>query len=100
MIELLLENRLVQLVILALLIAVAARLAYHIWGLRSVQRRIRIVGVGGAGSNAVDALIGARIRGTEYIAVNTDAQALRRSKARRKIQIGRAMTDGLGAGGG
>jgi cell division protein FtsZ len=99
MIELLLENRLVQVVLLAVLIAVAARLAYHIWGLRSVQRKIRIIGVGGGGSNAVDALIGARIRGTEYIAVNTDAQALRRSKARRKIQIGRAMTDGLGAGG-
>ncbi|HEV8489054.1 MAG TPA: cell division protein FtsZ [Candidatus Limnocylindrales bacterium] len=97
--ELILENRLVQLALLAALIAVAARLAYQIWGLRSVQRRIRVIGVGGGGANAVDALIGARIRGTDYVAINTDAQALRRSKARRKIQIGKGMTDGLGAGG-
>lgn len=99
MIELLLGNRLVQLTLLAVLIAVAARLAYNIWGLRSVQRRIRVIGIGGGGSNAVDALIGAHIRGTDYVAINTDAQALRRSKARQKIQIGKGMTDGLGAGG-
>jgi cell division protein FtsZ len=99
LLELLLGNRLVQLALLAALLAVAVRLSLHIWGLRSVERRIRIIGVGGGGSNAVDALIGARIRGTSYVAINTDAQALRRSRAPRKIQIGKAMTDGLGAGG-
>ncbi|MDQ2965720.1 MAG: cell division protein FtsZ [Chloroflexota bacterium] len=97
--ELLLGNRLVQLAVLAALLAVAVRLGLHIWGLRAVERRIRVVGVGGGGSNAVDALIGAGIKGTDYIAINTDAQALRRSRAPKKIQIGKAMTDGLGAGG-
>jgi cell division protein FtsZ len=96
---LLLGNRLVQLVLLAVLLTVAVRLALHIWGLKAVTRRVRVIGVGGGGSNAVDALIGARIRGTDYVAINTDAAALRRSRAPRKIQIGKAMTDGLGAGG-
>ncbi|MGZ8528517.1 MAG: cell division protein FtsZ [Candidatus Limnocylindrales bacterium] len=97
--ELLLGNRLVQLVLLAVLLAVAVRLALYIWGLRAVERHIRVIGVGGGGSNAVDALIGARIRGADYVAINTDAAALRRSRAPKKIQIGKAMTDGLGAGG-
>ena len=97
--ELLLGNRLVQLVLLAVLLAVAVRLALYIWGRRAVERHIRVIGVGGGGSNAVDALIGARIRGADYVAINTDAAALRRSRAPKKIQIGKAMTDGLGAGG-
>lgn len=97
--ELLLGNRLVQLVLLAVLLAIAVRLALYIWGLRAIERRIKVIGVGGGGSNAVDALIGARMRGTDYVAINTDAAALRRSRAPKKIQIGRAMTDGLGAGG-
>jgi cell division protein FtsZ len=97
--ELLLGNRLVQLVLLAVLLAIVVRLSLYIWGLRAIERRIRVVGVGGGGSNAVDALIAARVRGTDYVAINTDAQALRRSRARKKIQIGKGMTDGLGAGG-
>jgi cell division protein FtsZ len=99
LLELLLGNRLVQLVLLAVLLTIAVRLALNIWGLRAVERRIKVIGVGGGGSNAVDALIGARIRGTDYVAINTDAAALRRSRAPKKIQIGKAMTDGLGAGG-
>jgi cell division protein FtsZ len=97
--DLLLGNRLVQLVLLAVLLTIAVRLALYIWGLRQIERRIKVIGVGGGGSNAVDALIGARIRGTDYVAINTDVAALRKSRAPKKIQIGKAMTDGLGAGG-
>ncbi|HKG57489.1 MAG TPA: cell division protein FtsZ [Candidatus Limnocylindrales bacterium] len=62
-------------------------------------RTIRVVGVGGGGGNAVDAMIRARTRGVEFIACNTDAQALAESHAEQKVQIGAALTDGLGAGG-
>lgn len=60
---------------------------------------IKVVGVGGAGGNAVNRMIEAKIRGVEFIVVNTDAQVLRRSKALQKIQIGSQLTKGLGAGG-
>ena len=62
-------------------------------------RKIRVVGVGGAGANAVQAMIAARLKGVEYIVVNTDARALRRSSASTRIAIGRQITNGLGAGG-
>jgi cell division protein FtsZ len=61
--------------------------------------RIKVVGVGGGGSNAVSRMIRAEIRGIEFIAVNTDAQALMRADADRKIHIGDKLTKGLGAGG-
>jgi cell division protein FtsZ len=61
--------------------------------------RIKVVGVGGGGSNAVSRMIRAEIRGIEFIAVNTDAQALMRADADRKIHIGDKLTRGLGAGG-
>jgi len=60
---------------------------------------IKVVGVGGAGGNAVNRMIEAKIRGVEFIVVNTDAQVLRRTKALQKIQIGSQLTKGLGAGG-
>jgi cell division protein FtsZ len=60
---------------------------------------IKVVGVGGGGSNAVTRMIQAEVRGIEFIAVNTDAQALARSDADRKIHIGDKLTKGLGAGG-
>ena len=60
---------------------------------------IKVVGVGGGGSNAVSRMIQAEVRGIEFIAVNTDAQALARSDADRKIHIGDKLTKGLGAGG-
>jgi len=60
---------------------------------------IKVIGVGGAGSNAVDRMIQVGIRGVDFIAVNTDAQALERSEAPCKIQIGEKFTRGLGAGG-
>jgi cell division protein FtsZ len=62
-------------------------------------RAIRVVGVGGGGSNAVDRMVGARIHGVGFVACNTDAQALRRSSADTRIRIGGAITRGLGSGG-
>lgn len=61
--------------------------------------KIKIVGVGGGGCNAVDRMIQSGLKGVEFIAVNTDAQALNHSLADIKIQIGRVETRGLGAGG-
>ena len=60
--------------------------------------RIKVVGVGGAGSAAVNRMIEAGVEGVEFIVVNTDAQALHHSKASKKIHIGRDTTRGLGAG--
>lgn len=60
--------------------------------------RIKVVGVGGAGNNALARMIEARIHGVEFIAVNTDAQALHTSNAPVKIHIGKSLTRGLGAG--
>ena len=59
---------------------------------------IKVVGVGGGGGNAVDRMIESGIKNVEFIAINTDAQALRRSKADTRIQIGEKLTRGLGAG--
>ena len=60
--------------------------------------RIKVVGVGGGGNNAVNRMIEAGLRGVDFIAVNTDKQALFLSKANTKIQIGDKLTKGLGAG--
>jgi len=60
---------------------------------------IKVVGVGGGGSNAVNRMISAGLRGVEFIAINTDAQALALSNADKKIHIGGKLTKGLGAGG-
>ena len=59
---------------------------------------IKVIGVGGAGNNAVNRMIEAGIRNVEFIAVNTDRQTLNESKAGSKIQIGEKLTRGLGAG--
>jgi cell division protein FtsZ len=59
---------------------------------------IKVIGVGGAGNNAVNRMIEAGIRNVEFIAVNTDRQTLNESKANSKIQIGEKLTRGLGAG--
>ncbi len=59
---------------------------------------IRVIGVGGAGNNAVNNMIDSGITSAEFIAVNTDAQILACNKAKKKIQIGAARTKGLGAG--
>ena len=60
---------------------------------------IRVIGVGGAGSNAVNRMIAESVRGVEFIAVNTDNQALSRSNAPVRVRIGDKLTRGLGAGG-
>ena len=62
-------------------------------------RTIRVVGVGGGGSNAVNAMVRSKTGGVDFIACNTDAQALAESAAHDKLQIGAALTEGLGAGG-
>jgi len=59
---------------------------------------IKVVGVGGAGTNAVNRMVEANIQGVEFIAINTDLQALNMSKADVKVQIGEKITKGLGAG--
>ncbi|MFL5679705.1 MAG: cell division protein FtsZ [Chloroflexota bacterium] len=92
-----------KVVLAALVGLVAARVLFlGMPGTRRGQRRartIRVVGVGGGGGNAVDAMVRARTRGVEFVACNTDAQALGESRADHKVQIGVALTDGLGAGG-
>jgi cell division protein FtsZ len=60
---------------------------------------VKIIGVGGGGSNAVNRMVATGVQGVEFIAVNTDAQALHMSTAMRKIQIGGRAARGLGAGG-
>ena len=59
---------------------------------------IKVIGVGGGGCNAIDNMIEGGIHGVEFIAANTDAQALRRNRASVQIQIGQTLTRGLGAG--
>ena len=66
--------------------------------LKELKPRILILGVGGAGGNAINAMIEAGMEGVEFVAVNTDAQDLKMSKAHAKIQIGMNLTKGLGAG--
>ncbi len=66
--------------------------------LRELKPRILVIGVGGAGGNAINAMIEAGMEGVEFVAVNTDAQDLKMSKAHAKIQIGMNLTKGLGAG--
>ncbi len=60
--------------------------------------QIKVIGVGGGGNNAVNRMIEAQLKGIEFIAINTDKQALFTSKAEQKIQIGEKLTRGLGAG--
>ena len=61
--------------------------------------QIKVVGVGGGGNNAVNRMITEGLGGVEFIAVNTDSQALMLSKAKTRIRIGEKLTRGLGAGG-
>jgi cell division protein FtsZ len=65
---------------------------------RRSSARIKVIGVGGGGGNAVNRMIEAKIEGVEFLVANTDLQALRTSKAPVKIQLGQKLTKGLGAG--
>ena len=67
--------------------------------LRELKPRILVLGVGGAGGNAINSMIESGLKGVEFVAVNTDAQDLKMSKAEAKIQLGSNLTKGLGAGG-
>ena len=60
--------------------------------------RIKVVGVGGSGGNAINHMVRSRVKGVEFIAVNTDAQDLHNSLAKKKIHIGKHLTKGLGTG--
>ena len=60
--------------------------------------KIKVIGVGGAGGNAVNNMIDAKLKGVKFIVANTDVQALEASRAEVKIQIGKKLTEGLGAG--
>ncbi|HCW76612.1 MAG TPA: cell division protein FtsZ, partial [Candidatus Marinimicrobia bacterium] len=62
------------------------------------KAKMRVVGIGGAGGNAINRMIDAQLSGVEFIAVNTDAQALDHNLADVKLQIGKQLTKGLGAG--
>ena len=66
--------------------------------LKELKPRILVLGVGGAGGNAINAMIEGGMQGVEFVAVNTDAQDLKMSKADARIQIGASLTKGLGAG--
>ncbi len=65
----------------------------------TMTAELKVVGVGGAGGNAVNRMIGAGLRGVDFIAANTDMQALNQSLAPTRIQIGATTTRGLGSGG-
>jgi cell division protein FtsZ len=66
--------------------------------IKELQPRLLVMGVGGAGGNAINEMIENNLQGVEFIAVNTDAQDLKLSKAKSRIQIGLNLTKGLGAG--
>jgi len=66
--------------------------------IKELKPRILVLGVGGAGGNAINGMIESGLQGVEFIAVNTDAQDLKHSQATQKIQIGLNLTKGLGAG--
>ena len=66
--------------------------------IKELKPRILVLGVGGAGGNAINGMIDNGLQGVEFIAVNTDAQDLKLSRADAKIQIGLNLTKGLGAG--
>jgi cell division protein FtsZ len=77
----------------------AAPAAHHLPAPEAVgSPQLRVVGVGGAGVNAVNRMIEAEVAGVEFVAVNTDAQSLQQSDANHKLQIGADLTKGLGSG--
>src|SRR6202789_1339137 len=65
---------------------------------KELRPRITVLGVGGAGGNAVNNMIAAKLEGVEFVVANTDAEALTQSRAERRIQMGNQTTEGLGAG--
>src|SRR5438067_13455559 len=76
----------------------AGPLRLHIDEQPNVGARIKVIGVGGGGSNAVNRMVRAGLDGVEFIVANTDLQALQHNAALVKLQIGGKLTKGLGAG--
>src|SRR4051794_38989859 len=70
----------------------------HVRVTHELRPHVTVVGVGGAGGNAIDNMITARLEGVEFVACNTDAQALGNCLTDRRIQLGTTVTRGLGAG--
>jgi cell division protein FtsZ len=70
----------------------------NVGAIHELKPRIIVFGVGGAGGNAVNNMIEARLAGVEFVVANTDAQALTRARTPRRIQLGESITEGLGAG--
>ena len=60
--------------------------------------RIKVLGIGGSGSNAVNHMINSKVRGVDFVAINTDAQDLHRSLTKKRVNIGKNLTRGLGTG--
>lgn len=71
---------------------------FEIMDTQNQEAVIKVIGVGGCGGNAVDHMITQGVQGVEFICANTDAQALKRNQARTQLQLGSAVTKGLGAG--
>ena len=65
---------------------------------QDLSPRITVIGVGGAGGNAVNNMIDKQLEGCEFVVANTDAQALQQNQAGNKLQLGARVTEGLGAG--
>ena len=82
------------------------RVRYRSTGVKSMEvtpditplATIKVIGIGGGGGNAVNRMVSAKVDGVEFISINTDAQALYHSHAPHRINIGKALTKGLGAG--
>ena len=66
--------------------------------INDTEPKISVIGIGGAGGNAVNTMINANVENIEFIVANTDGQALSRSLTKRQIQLGKNLTLGLGAG--
>ena len=60
--------------------------------------RIKVVGVGGSGTNAINHMVRSNVRGVEFVVINTDVQDLHHSLAKKKVHIGKNLTRGLGTG--
>ena len=71
---------------------------FEIMDTQTQEAVIKVIGIGGCGGNAVDHMIQNGVQGVEFICANTDAQALKRNQARTLLQLGSAITKGLGAG--
>jgi cell division protein FtsZ len=94
-----LADGLLPLIVALAAIALVALVATEVPGRQRSGRVIRVVGVGAGGANTVETMIRQRMKGVEYVVVNTDVRALRRSSARRKVAIGKSIAGGRGAGG-